>query len=769
MASILGAIIGRQRGALRVEPRSVIPGRQRWDIDVVLGRPNVAELLEVELRRLLGVVTIYVNPVTGRVLIHHDMGLSSAEVDQFVREAVVLVVRQAMVLTTPSAHEPDVMPPQLRHRRPTSSSFTIAGSAVVGVAALVVHYRRSPFVRLGALLAATVGVVRRAWRKASQARPTEPSPVGTRRHHILQIVGSHRRQFYLASALSIIGQILEMTPALIIGWTIVVLINGQSAAFAFQFATVSSQLLFLTGMVALICIIFIVVATLSFSAGTLWRNLAQSVQHDWRTKMYAHVQKVGLPYLESERTTRITTVLTHDINQLGRFFITTWPNDFLQLCTSFIVLVSMFICFAPDIAWIVLAPVPIIVWLSFFYREHMAPHYAKNGNNWSLLNSQLINNLEASATVKSFCAEDYEIDRIHRLSEAYRQSNHWIDTRAVAYGTIVRLCSATSVVGILLLGGRAALCGALPFEVFNFLAAGLPQRVLFQLPRLGDAVDQYQQTVGALGRVQALLRLPAEPDDSGRQLDVAKVRGELVFDGVTFGYPGHPPLFNNLSLRIAAKKTIGIVGGTGAGKTTIAKLMLRFHDVTSGRVLLDGLDIRELNLRDLRNAIGFVAQDAFLIDGTVRDNIRYGRFDADAERVVSAARLAKADAFVEDLPFRYDTMIGERGATLSGGQKQRVSLARTILKSAPVIILDEATSAVDNETEAAIQRTLREFARDRTMVIIAHRLSTIRHADQIFVLGKGGVVAETGTHQELLQRNGIYASLWNLQNGETTE
>ena len=242
----------------------------------------------------------------------------------------------------------------------------------------------------------------------------------------------------------------------------------------------------------------------------------------------------------------------------------------------------------------------------------------------------------------------------------------------------------------------------------------------------------------------------------------------MIFDGVTFAYPAHPPLFQNFSLRIAAKKTTGIVGGTGAGKTTIAKLMLRFHDVTSGRVLLDGLDIRDLSLQDLRNTIGFVAQDAFLIDGTVDDNIRYGRFDAGAEQVVNAARLAKADGFVEALPSQYDTMIGERGVTLSGGQKQRLSLARTILKSAPIIVLDEATSAVDNETEAAIQRALRDFARDRTMVIIAHRLSTIRHADWIYVIDQGGVIAEEGTHHQLLEREGIYASLWNLQSGETT-
>jgi ATP-binding cassette subfamily B protein len=760
--------MGRERTALRVQPRSVVTGRQRWDIDVVLGRPRVAELLEAELRKSLGVGPIRANPVTGRLLIYHDVALSREEVDQLVREAVALAVRQDRALTRSSRPEPEVMLARVRQRHHTTPSFTIAGSAVIGIAALGGYLLRSPLVRLGVVLVATVGVVRRAWRKSRSRQQTSTMPLSASRRPILQIVGSHKRELYLASVISILVQILEMVPALLIGWMIVVLLNGKMVALRLGLATASSQLGFLAGMVTFVCVVFIVAAALSFTAGTLWRNLAQSVQHDWRTEIYAHVQKVKLPFLESERTTRIATVLTDDINQLGRFLATTWPNDFLQLCTSFVVLISMFLFFAPSIAWVVLLPVPIIVSLSLFYQEHTAPLYKINSANWSLLNSQLLNNLEASATVKSFCTEQYEIDRIRRLSEAYRQSNRWIDTRAAAYSPIVRLCAVTSVVGILLLGGHAALAGALPFAVFNFLAAGLPQRVLFQLPRLGDALDQYQHTAAALGRMLDLLRLPVEPGDTGRRLDVAKVRGEVVFDGVTFAYHGHPPLFQNFSLRIASKKTTGIVGGTGAGKTTIAKLMLRFHDVTSGRVLLDGLDIRDLSLQDLRNTIGFVAQDAFLIDGTVDDNIRYGRFDADAEQVVNAARLAKADRFVEALPSQYDTMVGERGVTLSGGQKQRLSLARTILKSAPIIILDEATSAVDNETEAAIQRALRDFARDRTMVIIAHRLSTIRHADWIYVIEQGGVVAEEGTHHQLLEREGIYASLWNLQSGEAT-
>lgn len=320
--------------------------------------------------------------------------------------------------------------------------------------------------------------------------------------------------------------------------------------------------------------------------------------------------------------------------------------------------------------------------------------------------------------------------------------------------------------GVLLFGGLDVLSGTLSLEAYNGLI-GLPALLLMRLPQLGDAVEQYLRTVAALGRVLELRRLPVESGGTGRRLDLATVNGEIVLDGVTFAYPGRSPVLRDLSLTIVARQTTGIVGVTGAGKTTIAKLVLRLQDVESGRVLLDGVDLRDVRLQDLRSAVSFVAQDAFLFDGSIRDNIRYGSFDADLERITKAARLAAAADFVEGLPSQYDTMIGERGITLSGGQKQRLSLARAIVKNAPILILDEATSAVDNETEAAIQHALADFAQDRTLLIIAHRLSTIRHADWIYVMGAGGMVVEEGTHQDLLERDGVYASLWRLQIGDT--
>jgi ATP-binding cassette, subfamily B, bacterial len=239
----------------------------------------------------------------------------------------------------------------------------------------------------------------------------------------------------------------------------------------------------------------------------------------------------------------------------------------------------------------------------------------------------------------------------------------------------------------------------------------------------------------------------------------------VEFDGVWFHYDPRVPVIRGLSVRIPAGQAVAFVGSTGAGKSTIIKLLLRLYDVTGGAIRLDGVDVRELQLRELRRAIGLVSQDVFLFHGSVRDNIAYGSFDAPLERIIEAAQIAEAHEFIEALPDGYDTIVGERGQKLSGGQRQRISIARAVLKDPPVLILDEATSSVDNETEAAIQRSLERIAVGRTTIVIAHRLSTVRNAHRTFVL-EGGQVSEQGTHAELVGAGGIYASLWRVQTGE---
>jgi ATP-binding cassette subfamily B protein len=753
MPSQLVNMMSRENHNEETRPRSVVPGRQRWDVPLLIRRPKAAELVAARLRDTPWIEVAEANPVTGRLLVRHETPLSAADVAELVRDVVAQVGR--LVATTTGRQRPPAQ------GRSDGTSLIVGATTVAVVAACGTGLVTVPVVGMGAVITATVLIVRRGWRTTSRALRDGESTGAAIRPLSDAVCIQHRRKFVLASGLSVTGQLVELTLAVLTGKITLVLLSGTGSTLArLGLATASSQLWFWAGAVALATA---TAGILSYSAAIAWRGLAQNVEHDWRTKLYAHAQQLELRHLEQERTTRVATTLTEDVRQLGRFLAGP-AHETIQLAVCTVALIPAFLVLAPSFAWIAFLPMPVIAWMSFRHHDRAARDYATASEDGSLLNSQIVNSLQANATVKSFAAERYEIDRVTQLSQAYRESNRRVDRNATRYSESVRMCSIASLTGTMVIGGRAVLKGTLPFDVFSPLV-GLPQQMLGRLPRLGDIVDQYQRTQVAWTRLTRLLDLPTEHNGDGHRLRPSEITGEVVLDRVSFAYPGRPLTLDALSLRIPPGRVTGIVGATGAGKTTMAKLLMRFHHADSGQVLLDGQDVRGINLHDLRNAIGFVAQDTFLFDGTIGDNIRYGSFAATQKEITAAARCAEADRFIEALPHGYDTPIGERGFELSGGQRQRLSLARAILKNAPILVLDEATSAVDNETESAIQHALQDFARGRTLVLIAHRLSTIRNADLIYVLDTNGVVAEHGTHDELLDRDSLYASLWRRQVG----
>ncbi|MER5279138.1 ATP-binding cassette domain-containing protein [Streptomyces sp. NPDC002809] len=760
MPSLLGAATEFRSVELGASPRSVTPGRQRWDVRLVLGRPRTAEILAAALRHIPGITEAQANPVTGGVLVRHDARLRATDISRIIRGAVTRVAEEPTGARRPAPAGPAPVPtPRADRGAVVSPVLAVGGGVAAGVALIKGSALSRQLVAAGGVAAATAVVLRKAWRGTAVV---SRDATGPELHPLLEIVGPYRRRLYRAAALSVACQAAEMALGTFLGWTGLVLIKGEAAPLAsLGLTTASAQLWGLAGLVAVACG---AVAGLSYASNLQWRRLGQDIEHEWRSRTYRHVQHLELGHLEGERTSRVAGSLTDDVGQLGAFFAGP-ANDVLQLVTSLAVLVPAFLLLAPQIAWIAFLPIPVIAWLSLHHQKKAAADYAVTGECRSRLGSQVINSLEAGATVKSFCTEDYEAERIDALSESVQESSRQTDRSTIRHAETVRSCTTASMAATLLIGGRSVLNGTLRFEVFSPLI-GLPQMLLMRMSRLGGIADQYQRTLASYDRVQRLRALPVEADGGDGTLDLAEVRGEIVLDGVTFAYPGRPTALKDLSLTIPAGQVTALVGATGSGKTTIARLLMRFQDAQSGRVLIDGQDIRDLRRHNLRHAIGFVAQDPFLFDGSIADNIRYGTFEAPDEAVLRAAAMAEAHAFIATLPDGYDTLIGERGAALSGGQRQRIALARAILKDSPVVILDEATSAVDNETEAAIQRTLRGFAVDRTMVVIAHRLSTVRHADRIYVMDKGGIVAEQGTHNELLAQHGLYASLWQLQAGE---
>jgi ATP-binding cassette subfamily B protein len=571
---------------------------------------------------------------------------------------------------------------------------------------------------------------------------------------------NYRDQIWLATACSILNKIFDLAPPALIGIAVDVVVKQEDSLIGrWGVKDVFGQFLILS---ILTVIVWILESVFEYAHARLWRNLAQTIQHDLRLDAYEHLQELELAYFEERSTGRLISILSDDINQLERF-LDVGANDLIQVSTTVVVIGGAFFILAPSVAWMAMLPMPFILWGSIAFQRLLAPRYADVREKVSLLNSRLANNLTGITTIKSFTAENYEAARLAVDSEAYRQSNRGAITLSAAFVPLIRMLILAGFTALLLYGGMAAVAGRMSVGTYSVLVF-LIQRLLWPLTRLGETFDQYQRAMASTNRVMNLLDTPIAIHTGHIPLPVGSVRGELELRDVTFAYNGRIPVIQNLSLHIPAGKTIAIVGSTGSGKSTLVKLLLRLYEVQAGTITLDGIELRDLKLKDLRSCIGLVSQDVFLFHGTVAENIAYGSFSAAPAEVIAAAKIAEAHDFVMQLPQGYETIVGERGQKLSGGQRQRIAIARAVLKNPPILILDEATSAVDNETEAAIQRSLERITIDRTTIAIAHRLSTVRNADRIYVMEQGKLV-EWGRHEQLLEQQGIYASLWRVQSG----
>lgn len=599
---------------------------------------------------------------------------------------------------------------------------------------------------------------------------------------LLAYARHYRPRIVLASLYSILNKIFDLAPPVLIGAAVDVVVERENSFMgSIGIVDVTTQLWVLG---AATIIIWGFESAFQYAYSIMWRNLAQSLQNELRRDAYAHVQELDLAFFEESSTGGLISILNDDINQLERF-LDVGANEIWQVVTSIIVIGGMFIVLAPSVSWMAILPMPFVFWGSLRFQKRLAPRYAAVREKVGLLSGQLANNLGGIATIKSFTAEAYERERIARYSGAYEHSNRDAIRLSSAFVPLIRMVIVAGFTAIMVYGGFLVLQGRLNVGVYSVLVF-MTQRLLWPLTQLGQTFDLYQRAMASTARVLDLLDIRPQITGGEQSLPVEGVRGEVIFENVSFRYQPWPgasdngsavsangqrtsgkplrPVIKNVSLPIPAGETVALVGATGSGKSTLVKLLLRFYDVQSGRICLDGHDIRKLHLDDLRGAIGLVSQDVFLFHGTVRENIAYGTFAAPMEEIVAAAQVAEAHEFIMTLPEGYETIVGERGQKLSGGQRQRLSIARAVLKDPPVLILDEATSSVDNETEAAIQRSMERITAGRTTIVIAHRLSTVRNADRIYVIDDGSLY-EAGRHEELVERNGIYAGLWKVQTG----
>ncbi len=567
-----------------------------------------------------------------------------------------------------------------------------------------------------------------------------------------------RRRGIRASIYSVLNKFFDVLPELLIGVAVDVVVNQKESFLAgLGFVEPMTQLWLLT---ALTVVIWLAESLFEYLYALNWRGLAQDLQHELRQAAYEHLQQLPPDVVTRTRSGRLMALMNEDINQIERF-LNTGANDLIQVFISSILVGAVFFVMTPTLALLAILPVPLIVIGAFWFQTRLAPRYAAAREAAATLSARLDNNLRGMATIQAYTAEDFEAEHLRLASDGYRAKNAEAIRFAAAITPVIRIAILLGFVATLLYGGWLTLQGQLGVGSYSALVY-LTQRLLWPMTRLADMTDLYNRAMASVNRVLNLLDTPKPPRILGPLPQ--PLHGALRFEGLRYSY-GERPALDGVSFDVPEGQTVALVGATGSGKSTLLKLLLRFLEPQGGQVQLDGADISRIDPRLLRTRIAYVGQEPFLTDGSVADNIAYGDSAPDVERIVAAARAAEAHDFIAALPQKYAHPVGEGGAELSGGQRQRIALARALYRDPLILVLDEATSAIDNETEAAIAHSLRSAARGRTVLVVAHRLSTVRHADAIHVLDQGQIV-ESGTHGKLLALDGLYARLWRLQTGE---
>ncbi|OWY26143.1 ABC transporter ATP-binding protein [Sphingobacteriales bacterium UPWRP_1] len=582
---------------------------------------------------------------------------------------------------------------------------------------------------------------------------------------LMQYLTAYKYRLATASGASIVNKIFDLMPPLFVGW-IIDTVSGKTPSWISAMLGNASHYNVAVFLAALIVFIFFIESLFEWIYQLGFMRLAQQVQHHLRTDAYRKLQQREIAYFEEQRTGNLLSILNNDVNELERFLNNSF-NQILQLAVLFVFASVTLFNTSWQLALVGMLPIPFMIIAGAIYRNKIAPHYLGIRQSVGELNSRLENNLSGITVIKSFTAEEFEARRVETASEDYRQKNFGAIRLSAVFIPIVRMFIAVSLACTMLLGAYWILEGRQLLTVggLAFFAMML-QRLLWPITGLGNLLDSYERARASARRVFGLMDTPPAITSPPNPVILGKVAGNIGFNHISFSYQNKIPVLHGVHLQIEAGTMIGLAGMTGAGKTTLIKLLMRFFDPESGTITIDNTDIKTAAIAELRRNIALVSQDVYLFHGTIYENIAYGLNTVLPEQVEDAARKAQLHQFIESLPLGYQTIVGERGIKLSGGQRQRLSIARAILKNAPILLLDEATSSVDTETERAIQENLYRLTQGKTAIVVAHRLSTIRHANRIVILDEGKI-AEQGTHEELLKKGGIYADLWNVQIGET--
>ncbi|MGE5123783.1 MAG: ABC transporter ATP-binding protein [Acidobacteriaceae bacterium] len=573
----------------------------------------------------------------------------------------------------------------------------------------------------------------------------------------LELVFSYARRYKLVLGITILSMFLLVGARLLVPLAIRKLITEVTAP------SVTPSSFTLVGVLALAVLgIYLVRAAMQFVRSYLAHLAGWGVVADVRKHIYEHLQALSLRYYEDKQTGQLMSRVINDTELFEQLISHAVPDIVVNLITLLGV-TGILLSFNWRLTLLSMIPIPLVVFSLRVYARYVRPAFRERQKELGNLNAILNDSLSGIREIKAFTREVEEMKRINQGIDRYRVSLLGALKLMATFQPFVDFASSLGVLIVIYFGGKLALQGVL--SVADLVTFFLYLDIFYQPVRdLSNAWEQIQGSLAGADRVSDLLaEQPEMHNCPGAVRLEGRSQGHISFQDVHFEYSPETPVLEDINLDIPAHQVIALVGPTGVGKSTLVSLIPRFYDVTTGSITLDGQDIRQFTLESLRRQVSIVLQDVFLFHGSVRENILFGRPGASDTEVVAAARIANADGFISALPDGYDTLVGERGVRLSGGQKQRLSIARAVLKDAPILILDEATSSVDTETELLIQQALERLMLGRTTIIIAHRLSTIRSADLIVVL-EGRQIKEMGTHAELMALGGLYRRLNTVQN-----